>query len=81
MQENEYNSQLTLFIEVNVSCSACGFKYNGDSEVHIDGSQYNSVGKDLEFRIAGDIISAHSGVIQEEQQGNSYQLKIRLPKI
>lgn len=79
--ENEYHSRILINIEGHVSGEICGFKYNGSKEVYLSSSRYNCVGNVLEYQVAEEIINAHNGSINETQQGNSYLIEIRIPKI
>lgn len=81
LKENEYHSHILINIDGQAQGEICGFKYQGEQEIYIDGERYNCVGNVLEYQVASEIIGAHSGSIDESQQGNSYVIEIKLPKI
>ncbi|MCM1010786.1 MAG: hypothetical protein NC390_07945 [Fusobacterium sp.] len=81
LKENEYHSQILINIDGQAQGEICGFKYQADQEIFLGSDRYNCVGNVLEYQVATEIINAHSGSINEHQQGNSYQIEIRLPKI
>ncbi len=80
LKENEYHSQILINLEGHATGEICGFKYQGGKEIYIGSDRYNCVGNVLEYELASEIINAHSGSINENQQGNAYQIEIRLPK-
>lgn len=70
---------LIIVISSERSNNSCGFQYTADKEVFIDAENYNSVGYELEFQVASDIINVHNGSLKAVQEGNSYLVEIKLP--
>lgn len=79
VKEADLHSNLFVEISGESLSSSNGFQYMADKEVFIDNVDYNSVGYELEFQLAADILNAHNGSLKSTRLDNRFHIEIKLP--
>lgn len=57
-----------------------GIAYTGSRNYYLSSENYNSVGSNLELRLAEEVIKAHNGQFRQSLTGNIQSFEIELPK-
>lgn len=79
-KESDEQQNIIISIAEVIASSNRGFAYKGNTEYYICQESYNSVGTNLELRLAEEIINAHNGKFIQSHSGNTQSIEIILPK-